>query len=317
MIKPADQEYVIPSPMQEVKMDLLDRKTIRLFIKRDDLIHPWLSGNKYRKLKYNLQFAQENGKRTIITFGGSFSNHLYATAGACSLYGFKSVGIVRGEYDSNNPTIRFCESRGMELWFVPRSTYRLKEEADIVKDIIGQYNDVYLVPEGGSNALAIYGVAEIIPEIEDQLSCMPSYITLACGTGGTTAGLLSVQNMASKIIAFSALNSDHLYDEVIKLIPHKNIDAQKLTVNHDFHFGHYAAYNDELLQFMSDFESLTNIPLDHVYNGKALYGLFQLVEKDYFPERTTICHLHTGGLQGINGLKYMMGKKINHQGVKE
>ena len=299
-------DLILPSPIQEVDFPLLKNKNIRLWIKRDDLIHPWVSGNKYRKLKYNLKSAIENKCKAIVTFGGAFSNHLHATAGACALLGLKSVGIVRGEIDLNNPTIKFCIERGMNLIPVSRAAYRLKENSQEIMELIQKYPDCYMVPEGGTNQLALRGASEIVDEIKIQWSEMPEIISLACGTGGTTAGILSANLLNSKVIAFSALKSSHLESEIKQLSDFKNAD--KLSVQTDFHFGGYAKWNTELIDFIYDFEKQTDIPLDHVYNGKAMFGLFKLILADYFEPGSTICYIHTGGLQGKNGLKYMAGK---------
>lgn len=299
-------DLILPSPIQEVDFPLLKNKNIRLWIKRDDLIHPWVSGNKYRKLKYNLKSAIENKCKAIVTFGGAFSNHLHATAGACALLGLKSVGIVRGEIDLNNPTIKFCIERGMNLIPVSRAAYRLKENSQEIMELIQKYPDCYMVPEGGTNQLALRGASEIVDEIKIQWSEMPEIISLACGTGGTTAGILSANLLNSKVIAFSALKSSHLESEIKQLSDFKNAD--KLSVQTDFHFGGYAKWNTELIDFIYDFEKQTDIPLDHVYNGKAMFGLFKLILADYFEPGSTICYIHTGGLQGKDGLKYMAGK---------
>ena len=299
-------DLILPSPIQEVDFPLLKNKNIRLWIKRDDLIHPWVSGNKYRKLKYNLKSAIENKCKAIVTFGGAFSNHLHATAGACALLGLKSVGIVRGEIDLNNPTIKFCIERGMNLIPVSRAVYRLKENSQEIMELIQKYPDCYMVPEGGTNQLALRGASEIVDEIKIQWSEMPEIISLACGTGGTTAGILSANLLNSKVIAFSALKLSHLESEIKQLSDFKNAD--KLSVQTDFHFGGYAKWNTELIDFIYDFEKQTDIPLDHVYNGKAMFGLFKLILSDYFEPGSTICYIHTGGLQGKDGLKYMAGK---------
>jgi len=299
-------DLIVPSPIQEVDFPLLKNKNIRLWIKRDDLIHPWVSGNKYRKLKYNLKSAIENKCKAIVTFGGAFSNHLHATAGADALLGLKSVGIVRGEIDLNNPTIKFCIERGMNLIPVSRAVYRLKENSQEIMELIQKYPDCYMVPEGGTNQLALRGASEIVDEIKIQWSEMPEIISLACGTGGTTAGILSANLLNSKVIAFSALKSSHLESEIKQLSDFKNAD--KLSVQTDFHFGGYAKWNTELIDFIYDFEKQTDIPLDHVYNGKAMFGLFKLILADYFEPGSTICYIHTGGLQGKDGLKYMAGK---------
>lgn len=301
-----EKELKLPSPLVSVSLPLTIEKNIHLYIKREDLIHPWVSGNKWRKLKYNLDFALQNNIQTIITFGGAFSNHLYATAGACALLGIKSIGIIRGEIDHQNPTLKFCLEKNMTLIPVSRSAYREKEASKEIQDIIQKYPDALFIPEGGTNQLALKGVGEIWDELNHQLTKTPNYITLSAGTGGTTAGLLSYNNYATKIISFSALKSDYLEEEILSLASHKN--KEKLTMETDCHFGGYGKWTDELIQFISDFESMTGIPLDHVYNGKAVFGLLKMIEDDYFPQGTTIVHVHTGGLQGLAGLEYMRNK---------
>lgn len=301
-----EKELKLPSPLVSVSLPFTIEKNIHLYIKREDLIHPWVSGNKWRKLKYNLDFALQNNIQTIITFGGAFSNHLYATAGACALLGIKSIGIIRGEIDHQNPTLKFCLEKNMTLIPVSRSAYREKEASKEIQDIIQKYPDALFIPEGGTNQLALKGVGEIWDELNHQLTKTPNYITLSAGTGGTTAGLLSYNNYATKIISFSALKSDYLEEEILSLASHKN--KEKLTMVTEYHFGGYGKWTDELIQFISDFESMTGIPLDHVYNGKAVFGLLKMIEDDYFPQGTTIVHVHTGGLQGLAGLEYMRNK---------
>lgn len=276
-------------------------------MKREDLIHPWLSGNKYRKLKYNILEAKAHEKNTMVTFGGAFSNHLYATAGAGSLFGFKSIGIVRGEIDLKNPTLKFCRDRGMELIPVTRSEYRKKYESEAIEDIIRSYKDVFVVPEGGTNELALKGVSELLPELKLQMTIDPDFFVLPCGTGGTTAGLLLSENLNSHVLSFSALNSRHLYNDILSLTAHKNESA--LTVNADYHFGGYAKWTSELLSFIKDFELKTGIELDHVYNGKAMYGLLDLINRDYFERGAIICYIHSGGLQGKEALNYILLEK--------
>ncbi|HMR86849.1 MAG TPA: pyridoxal-phosphate dependent enzyme [Saprospiraceae bacterium] len=298
-----EKELMLPSPLVSINLPLTIEKNIHLYIKREDLIHPWVSGNKWRKLKYNLDFALQNNIQTIITFGGAFSNHLYATAGACALLGIKSIGIIRGEIDHQNPTLKFCLEKNMTLIPMSRSAYRDKEASKEIQDIIQKYPDALVIPEGGTNQLALKGVGEIWDEINYQLTKTPHYITLSAGTGGTTAGLLSYNNYPTQIISFSALKSDHLEEEILSLTSYKN--KEKLNMVNEYHFGGYGKWTDELIQFISDFESMTGIPLDHVYNGKAVYGLLKMIEDDYFPQGTTIVHVHTGGLQGLAGLEYM------------
>ncbi|MFZ1750151.1 MAG: pyridoxal-phosphate dependent enzyme [Saprospiraceae bacterium] len=300
-------EAKIPSPIQEINLPLLNEKNISLFIKRDDLIHPLVSGNKWRKLKYNIAFAKSESFETIVTFGGAFSNHIYAVAAACHGVGVKSVGFIRGDIDPYNPTLQFCTKMGMHLCPMRRLEFRLKEKSADVISILGQYPNAYVLPEGGTNELAIKGVSEMVQEIGTQDYEIFDFMVLAGGTGGTAAGLLHSDKLKSKILVFSALKSDFLKDQIVQLAKEKN--KVKLFVNTDYHFGGYAKYNQELLSFISKFRMDTNIPLDHVYTGKAMFGLLDLIAKDYFTVDTKILFVHTGGLQGLAGLDYMQSKK--------
>lgn len=257
---------------------------------------------------FNLIEARRQKVKTIISFGGAFSNHIHATAAACHIEGFSSVGIIRGEIDPNNPTLKFCSEAGMILEPVPRNEYRKKLSSDIVQEIIEKYPDAIVIPEGGTNEYALIGVAQIVDEISLQSGIHPDYLALACGTGGTTAGILSSDKLQSHVISFSALKSDHLRSGINQLTKGKNSDL--LTVNTDYHFGGYARWDDTLLTFINEFESETGIPLDHVYNGKAMYGLLDLIRNNYFQSGTKIIYIHTGGLQGKAGLSYMLSK--NH-----
>ncbi|MBK8054828.1 MAG: 1-aminocyclopropane-1-carboxylate deaminase/D-cysteine desulfhydrase [Saprospiraceae bacterium] len=301
------QDYYLPSPLIQISAPWLNEKNITLIVKREDLIHPWLSGNKYRKLKYNLLKAQSEGKKEILTFGGAFSNHIHATAGAGKLFGFSTIGIIRGEIDEDNPTIRFCRQMGMHLIPVSRHDYRLKEASPEVGAILEEYQDAYIVPEGGTNLLALEGVQEMVTELYSQMEAGPDTIILPCGTGGTSAGILVHPEVQSNVLTFSSLKSDHLYDEILSLAQYRN--KHLLTVNTDYHFGGYGKWDQSLLDFMVQFESDYLIPLDHVYNAKALFGLFDLIKKDFFAPGATIVYIHTGGLQGREGLEYIRKKE--------
>jgi 1-aminocyclopropane-1-carboxylate deaminase len=287
-----------PTPLQRLSNALIEKAGVQLFIKRDDLIHPTVSGNKWRKLKYNLLEAQSLGIGSILTFGGAFSNHLYATAAAGNALGLKTIGIVRGlELEGKeNATLQFCRDQGMTLHFVSREEYRQRNSAQYLEQISEQFKNPYVIPEGGSTYLALKGVAEMVGEVKDQLGAMPDFIATAAGTGGTAAGILSARGNA---LAFSALKGgDFLAGDITKLL-NGQIATGNLTLITDYHFGGYAKWNNELLAFMQDFRAEFGIQLEQVYTAKMFYGLFDLIKTGYFKTGACIVAVHTGGLQGL------------------
>uniref|UniRef100_UPI0040483BFD 1-aminocyclopropane-1-carboxylate deaminase/D-cysteine desulfhydrase n=1 Tax=Roseivirga sp. TaxID=1964215 RepID=UPI0040483BFD len=291
---------IAKTPIQEIKNSLLDRKQIRLMIKREDLNHPIISGNKFRKLKYNLLKARELGVTTLLTFGGAYSNHIYAVAGAGKAFGFKTIGIIRGEaHDPLNHTLAFAESQGMELVYLDRETYRNKKSTAVIEQLKREFGEFYLIPEGGTNDLAIRGCEEIIEAIDRGFDV----ITTAVGTGGTITGLISGLKGDKKVLGFSSLKGEFLKDEVKDLL--QAIDQSHLdnwAINTDYHFGGYAKTKPELLDFINAFEQAFNIPIEPIYTGKMMFGLFDLIEKDAFLRGTRILAVHTGGLQNISDL---------------
>ena len=315
----------IYSPLQRIEDERLEASEIRLFIKRDDLLHPSVSGNKFRKMKYNLLEMKRLGNRGLVTFGGAFSNHIHAAAAAGQLLGIPTVGIIRGERPHPlNTTLSFAEHCGMTLHFVSRTAYRDKES--IFKDLEIQYADYYWLPEGGSNTLALQGAAEIVPEVVAQLGEQPNYICLACGTGGTTAGIVSSATPLSiPVLGFAALKGDFLETDIFELLQKGNYtdgtsrnnregydfeQKKQWSVNTDYHFGGYAKWSMPLIDFINDFKTQHAIALDPIYTGKMLYGVFDLIEKGFFAKNTTIVAVHTGGLQGIEGFNERFGHLI-------
>lgn len=282
------------SPLQFLNDPFPECVNIRLFVKRDDLLHPLVSGNKWRKLKYNLLAAREQGFSTILTFGGAYSNHLYATAAAGQVFGFQTIGVVRGEELAGQPlnkTLTFCHLAGMKLHFVSREAYRRKDTPDFLYELTAQFGPCYVVPEGGTNDLAIRGTAEIIPEISAQLGHAPDSVCCPVGTGGTVAGLTQSAPTETSVLGFMAL---------------KVSDSLRLSLQptaggyqrHDYHFGGYAKTTLDLLNFIRAFEQKTGVVLEQVYTGKMFYGIYDLARQGYFPEGATVVAVHTGGLQG-------------------
>ncbi|ACT93794.1 Pyridoxal-5'-phosphate-dependent protein beta subunit [Dyadobacter fermentans DSM 18053] len=283
--------------MQRLSNADTENASVQLYVKRDDLIHPAVSGNKWRKLKYNLLDAQARGERAVLTFGGAYSNHLYATAAAGRALGLATIGIVRGlELEAKeNPTLRFCREQGMELHFVSRAEYRQKDSVDYLAQLSERFGAPYIVPEGGTTRLALQGVAEMVSEIKEQLGAMPDFIATAAGTGGTAAGILSA---GADVLAFSALKGgDFLADDIRQQLDGYT-QSGTLSLLTDYHFGGYAKWNEELLDFMHDFAAEFDVRLEQVYTAKMFYGLFDLIKSGCFQRGTTIVAVHTGGLQG-------------------
>ena len=288
----------LPTPLQQLTNAEIEKAGVQLFIKRDDLIHPTVSGNKWRKLKYNLLEAQARNEQAILTFGGAYSNHLYATAAAGNASGLKTIGIVRGlELEGKeNATLQFCREQGMQLHFVTREEYRQRHSEEYLEHIAVHFGNPYLIPEGGTNELALKGVAEMVYEIKDQLGATPDFIATAAGTGGTAAGILLG---GADVLAFSALKGGDFLKEDIRQLLNDYQHPGNLTLLADYHFGGYAKWDNELLVFMQDFGAGFNIQLEQVYTAKMFYGLFDLIQKGYFKAETTIVAVHTGGLQGL------------------
>ncbi|MBU3024574.1 pyridoxal-phosphate dependent enzyme [Zobellia galactanivorans] len=289
---------------QEIDLAILAEKGISLVLKREDRIHPLISGNKYRKLKYNLEEARTKGFDTLLTFGGAFSNHIAATAYAGQLHGFKTVGVIRGEEIAEkwrgNGTLKLAHSHGMEFNFISREAYRNKDSKALLAGLEQRFGKFYLLPEGGTNALAIKGCEEILtPDdaVFDVVCC-------AVGTGGTIAGISNAAHDSQKVLGFPALKGDFLQEDICKFAPRGN---WKLIT--DYHFGGYAKLTEALVQFINDFNLKTQIPLDPVYTGKMVYGILDLVKNGYFPQKTKILAIHTGGLQGIAGMNQSLKKK--------
>jgi 1-aminocyclopropane-1-carboxylate deaminase/D-cysteine desulfhydrase-like pyridoxal-dependent ACC family enzyme len=292
------------SPLQQLHEELFKEKGVELWLKRDDLLHPEVQGNKWRKLKYNLINAKDKGMEQLLTFGGPFSNHVYATAAAANLYGFKSIGIIRGyESATLSPTLAFAQSKGMQLVFLDKTQYREKESDVFFKEWENHFGPFVVIPEGGTNLSALPGVAEVVKEIDIDFDVLCT----ACGTGGTIAGLLAQLNNQKQVLGFSALKGDgDLAQKVDQLVlDYTGSQFNNYIIRNDFHFGGYAKINSELVQFIQSFKQKTGVLLDPVYTGKMMYGIFDLIRKDYFQRGTCIVALHTGGLQGWSGYPNM------------
>lgn len=278
---------------QTVNEQHIDYLGVSLKIKRLDQIHPQISGNKFFKLKYNFIEAQQRGLKNVLTFGGAFSNHIAATAFAAHQFGFNSVGIIRGDELKNrllNPTLTKAQTLGMHLHFISRSAYREKDQPNFIAELSKQFPSHYLIPEGGTNELAIKGCKEILTE-HDRLNF--DVICCAVGTGGTLTGLIEASKIYQKIIGFSALKGNFLTAEISK-----NTHKRNWLITDEFCFGGYAKSTSSLMQFIIWFEKQYQIPLEHVYTAKMFYGVFKWIEKAKLNANQRILIIHSGGLQG-------------------
>ena len=287
---------------QQIKLELPN--AISLYIKREDLIHPFVSGNKFRKLKYNLLQAKAENHDTLLTFGGAFSNHIAAVAYAGQEQGFKTIGIIRGDElrdkISENPTLTFAQNCGMQFEFVTREQYRLKNDILFLEKLKENFSRFYHIPEGGTNALAIKGCQEILTEGDVDFD----FVCCSIGTGGTISGIINTILPHQKVLGFPSLKGDFLKDEIRSFVKSQNWDL--IT---DYHFGGYGKINNELVQFINDFYLQTQIPLDPIYTGKMVFGVIDLIKKNYFPNNSKILLIHTGGIQGIKGMNNKLIKK--------
>jgi 1-aminocyclopropane-1-carboxylate deaminase len=293
---------------QQIFLPILEEKCIDLFIKREDEIHPFVSGNKFRKLKYNLLEARNQHKKTLLTFGGAFSNHIIATAIAGKMNGFSTIGIIRGDELATdfqktileNLTLQKAHENGMMFEFVSREIYRTKTSKEFLQQITAKFGDFYLVPEGGTNEFAIKGCEEIVTVNDSKFD----YICCSVGTGGTISGLINASENYQKVIGFPALKGDFLRAEIEKYTTKTNWSLQN-----EYHFGGYAKYNTTLIRFINEFKLKTTVLLDPIYTSKMLYGLLEIIKNDGFQKGAKILAIHTGGLQGIQGFNQKLKSK--------
>lgn len=297
------------SRIQQIHFSEISEKGVELFIKREDELHPFISGNKYRKLKYNLIEAAHQNKKTLVTFGGAYSNHIAAVAAAGFEFGFKTIGVIRGDELAHNlgkvlaenATLKFAADHNMEFYFVSRSAYRNKISEEFIENLKSKFGDFYLVPEGGTNEFAVRGCEEILTDEDEKYKVICSSI----GTGGTISGIINASKNNQKVIGFPALKGDFLQHEINKYVEHKN----NWNLNLDYNFGGYAKTSSDLIIFINKFKEETGIPLDPIYTGKMIYGIVDLIKKDYFEKGSKILAIHTGGLQGINGMNRVLKRK--------
>jgi 1-aminocyclopropane-1-carboxylate deaminase len=285
---------VLNKPILQALHDpLFKAKKLNVFVLRDDLIHPFISGNKWRKLKYNIEEFQKENKEWLVTFGGAFSNHIVATACAGKESGIKTIGIIRGEElnEKANSALRFATECGMKLVFVSREKYRMMrtDHQYVFSELRTTNSELLILPEGGSNDFAVRGCSEIIHDVDTDFD----YICCACGTGATFAGIINGINNNQKAIGITVLKGGQFIAHEIKKWIGERSNFQLMD---DYHFGGYAKSTEELEEFCKSFIERTHIPIEPVYTGKLFFGIYDLMRKDFFPENKTIVIVHTGGM---------------------
>ncbi|MBT6439014.1 MAG: 1-aminocyclopropane-1-carboxylate deaminase/D-cysteine desulfhydrase [Flavobacteriales bacterium] len=295
----------MPSPLQRVEHTVFDNNGITFYIKRDDLIHSEISGNKWRKLKYNLQEARAQKKDTILTFGGAFSNHIASAAAIGKQKGFKTVGVIRGEEQLENPTLTRAKENGMQLYFVSRDEYKQKGETDYQLELRNKFGNVYIIPEGGANELGAQGSEEIVNEIDIDFD----YICCDLGTGTTFSGVINSIVKEQYAIGFSALKGEDKLTEAVQKF--EKIKRKNWHISFDYHFGGFAKRSTKLEEFIKEFREETNVPLDPIYTGKMAFGMLDLAKNEYFKKGSTVIMVHTGGLQGIEGYNKRYGASLH------
>lgn len=281
-----------------IKDDVAKEKNVEIFMLRLDEIHPVISGNKIFKLYYFLEEAKKASRKTLITFGGAYSNHLAATAFACKKMGLKSIGFVRGERPKVlSSTLLFCLEQEMQLEFINRASFKKIKDNQFLFSLKEKYSEPILIPEGGFSVMGAEGAALITQFFKDQPF---THVCLAVGTATTFAGIINGSENETEIIGFSVLkNLNDIKERLSEL--KVNLD-QKFSFINDYHFGGYAKRTSNLISFMNDFYTQHAIPLDFVYTGKMMYGVFDLIKKNYFPRNSKVLCIHTGGLQGNKSL---------------
>lgn len=303
------------SPLQPLRADWLTKRNIECWVKRDDLLslpvqgdHLAFSGNKWRKLKWNLVQAEQEGYEQLLTFGGAFSNHIVAVAAAGQLFGFQTVGIIRGERpEPLNPSLAFAKKCGMQLHFIARSDYRKKEDPEFLASLPVQFGNSYLLPEGGTNELALKGAAELATSIEAPLGKLPDTIHLCCGTGGTAAGLIRGLGGRSAVAGYSVLKGDFHHREIRGLLED---DIKNWHIHTEFHHGGYAQTTTDLLNFIRTFPDQYGFYLDPIYTGKLFWAFRQKVMHGQIPTDSCQVLIHSGGLQGIRGFNQRFNAQL-------
>ncbi|MBD0387441.1 MAG: 1-aminocyclopropane-1-carboxylate deaminase/D-cysteine desulfhydrase [Nostoc sp. C3-bin3] len=306
---------LFPPPIQKINSEIARRAGVDLYVLRLDLMHPWVNGNKWFKLKYNLLEAKEKNFTTLLTFGGAYSNHIYATAAAGNLFGFRTVGVIRGdERLPLNPTLSFAVQQGMQLVYLNREMYRQRNTPALEEYLQQRFGEVFIIPEGGSNLNGVRGCTEIVSDAMPTAGYAYAFdhICVACGTATTLAGIALSLHEGQRAIAFPVLkNGAFLAQEIESLLTNYLASGLPTLSNPpaswelvcDYHFGGYAKVNDELLLFSQQFTQEHGVPLDYVYTAKMFYGVMDLLKQEFFSKGDSLLLVHTGGLQGNVGME--------------
>ncbi len=291
-----DAAIILPVKLPNVSSD------VKVFMKRIDLVHQVISGNKWYKTKYNIVEMMNQGKETLLTFGGAFSNHIHATVAAGNTFGFKTIGLIRGEeHLPLNETLQYAVDNGMELHYVDRTTFRTRDTKEFTEWIRNKFGDVYILPLGGTNNIALKGCAEIVEQIDINYD----YICSASGSGGTFAGIVAGLNGDKKGIVFPALKGGGFLKDTISdlVLNYTGKNFNNWNINTDYHFGGFAKLTKELVKFTREFEKLNGFELDYIYTNKMMFGISELIKSGHFKSGETIIAIHSGGLQGNVAMK--------------
>ena len=289
------------------KLNFSNINDVQIFVKREDRLHKIISGNKYRKLKYNIIHAKNKDYKGVISFGGAYSNHIAALAFAGKVNSLKTIGLIRGEEISNkfssNPTLKYAFECGMNFEFLSRETYKKRNSSSLTKHFLNKYPNYYILPEGGTNLLGVKGCEEILTDEDKNFD----YVCCSVGTGGTFSGIINSSKKSQEIIGFSSISKRFLLNDICKFV---NKNNWKLTDN--FSFNGYAKINNVLVNFMNEFYKSHNIKLDPIYTSKLFYGVFDFVKHNYFKPKSKVLVIHTGGLQGLIPMNnYLINNKLN------
>ena len=294
-----DESKIIIQPLQAA---WVHNESIHIDMLRLDLIHPVISGNKWYKLRQNLEQAKISGSQSILTFGGAYSNHLVAAAAAANASGISAIGIVRGNDDTAlTSTLTQCREMGMQLHFISREEYKQKNDEVWLSELSAKFNDPFIIPEGGANEWGRLGAEDIAAQIPEGYT----HVCVSAGTGTTFIGLRNALPLQMNVIAFAPMRDGQYLEEEIESHLKRGKDGNWWLFD-NWHFGGFAKSNNELISFMNNFYKINDCPLDIVYTGKMMYGVQELIRTDFFAPGSKVLCIHTGGLQGNSSVQDML-----------